>query len=87
MNICKRCGAHIEWITAADSSLVPVHEEPVFVLEGAGTERFLTDEGNVITGRPARRDEETSTLPVAFVPHRWTCPNAAGFWREPVKPP
>ena len=86
MSTCKKCGAPIEWIRAG-AFLVPVDEPPVFVIEGSGTERFLTDEGTLLTGRTASHDEQHPSLPVAFVPHRRTCSNTAGFWREPDKPP
>ena len=61
---------------------MPVNPEPVFVVEGGGTERFVTDEGEVITGRIARPEEESHALPVGFVPHWKTCPNAGDFRRK-----
>ena len=61
---------------------MPVDPEPVFVVEGGGNERFVTDEGEVITGRVARPEEENPALPVGFVPHWKTCPNAGDFRRN-----
>ena len=86
MSICKQCGAPIEWIAAANF-LVPVDAEPILIVEGNSPQRFLTDEGKVLTGRPASRDEESPDLPVAFVPHWRTCRRTFNFWWEPDKPP
>lgn len=61
---------------------MPVDPEPVFVVEGAGKDRFVTDEGEVILGRRALPEEESLDLPVAFVPHWKTCPNAGDFRRR-----
>ena len=58
---------------------------PIFIVEG--DERFPAGKGSLLTGRAASRDEEPPNLPVAFVPHRRTCFNAAGFRRETDKLP
>jgi len=58
---------------------MPVDPEPVFVIEGDGRDRFVTGDGAVIVGRVARPEEESRELPVAFVPHGKTCPNAGDF--------
>ncbi len=49
---------------------------------GGGNDRFVTDEGEIITGRVARPEEESRDLLVAFVPHWKTCPNAGDFRRK-----
>jgi hypothetical protein len=61
---------------------MPVDAEPVFVVEGGGNDRFITDEGEVITGRRALPEEERAGLEVAFVPHWKTCPAADSFRRR-----
>ena len=71
---CKFCGQEIDWITSLEGKQVPVDPDPVFVIEGNGPEAFLDDMGATITGRMARPEEERRDLPVAFVPHRRTCP-------------
>ena len=71
---CKFCGQKIDWITSLEGKQVPVDLAPVFVIEGDGPEAFLDDMGATITGRQARPEEERRDLPVAFVPHRQTCP-------------
>lgn len=87
MSFCKFCGRKIEWISITGGRPVAVDPEPVFVIEaecqesffgGAGAaigmEAFLDDAGVTIIGRQARPEEEHRDLPVAFVPHRRTCP-------------
>ena len=82
MSICRGCGASIDWITTTKGKSMPVDPEPVFIIEGAGKDRFVTDEGEVILGRRALPEEESHDLPVAFVPHWKTCPNAGVFRRK-----
>ena len=64
---------------------MPVDPEPVFIIEGGGTDRFVTDEGAVVLGRVARPDEESAALPVGFVPHWKTCPQCGGFPAQAVE--
>lgn len=82
MSVCKGCGASIDWITTTAGKSMPVDPEPVFVIVGDGADRFVTDEGEVILGRRALPEEESTDLPVAFVPHWKTCPNAGDFRRR-----
>ena len=82
MSVCKGCGAPIDWIKTTEGRNMPIDPEPVFIIEGGGTDRFVTDEGAVVLGRMARPDEESAALPVGFVPHWKTCPNAADFRRR-----
>ena len=58
---------------------MPVDPEPVFIIEGDGLDRFVTDEGAVLLGRRARLEGERPGLEVAFIPHWKTCPNAGRF--------
>lgn len=81
MSICRGCGHEIDWIRTIAGKNMPVDPAPVFVIEGGGNDRFVTDEGAVIVGRVARPEEESHDLPVAFVPHWKTCPNAGDFRR------
>lgn len=76
MSYCKFCGQEIDWITSAEGKHVPVDPDPVFVIEDDGPDTFLDDMGAIITGRQAGPEEERQDLPVAFVPHRRTCPQA-----------
>ena len=82
MSICRGCGAQIEWIKTTAGRNMPVDPEPVFVIEGEGRDRFVLDDGAVIAGRIARPEEERPELPVAFVPHWKTCPNAGDVRRS-----
>lgn len=79
MSTCKGCGAPIDWITTTEGKYMPVDPEPVFIIEGDGLDRFVTDEGAVLLGRRARLEEERPGLEVAFIPHWKTCPNAGRF--------
>ena len=67
MSTCKGCGAPIDWITTK---------------EGGGSNRFVTDEGEVLLGRRALPEEERPGLEVGFVPHWKTCPDAGRFRRR-----
>ena len=82
MSVCRGCGRAIDWIKTTAGKNMPVDPAPVFVIEGGGNDRFVTDEGAVIVGRVARPEEESRDLPVAFVPHWKTCPNAGDFRRS-----
>lgn len=81
MSTCKACGTLIEWVRTTEGKYMPIDPDPVFVIENGGTDRFVTDEGEIITGRRARLEEEKPSLPVAFVPHWRTCLRA-GFFRR-----
>lgn len=82
MSICRGCGHEIDWIRTIVGKNMPVDPAPVFVIESGGNDRFVTDEGEVITGRVACLEEESRDLPVAFVSHWKTCPNAGDFRRK-----
>lgn len=83
MSVCKNCGAEIDWMRTADGRYIQVDPEPVFVIEGDGTEHFYTEEEGVLTGREARPEEvqtreQKSNTPIGFVQHWRTCPAAKG---------
>ena len=82
MSVCRGCGRAIDWIKTTAGKNMPVDPEPVFVIEGDGRDRFVTDDGAVVVGRVARPEEESPALTVAFVPHWKNCPNAAEFRRR-----
>lgn len=78
MSFCKYCGAEIDWLCCEDGHYVAVDPEPIFVVEGEGSECFYDEERGEYTGRVAR-DEEFQTaeqraiiLP-GYVPHVRTC--------------
>ena len=66
MSVCRGCGCSIDWIRTTAGRNMPVDPEPVFVVEGGGNDRFVTDEGEAITGRVARPEEESPALTVAL---------------------
>ena len=57
MSVCRGCGAPINWIKTTEGRNMPIDPEPVLIIEGGGTDRFVTDEGAVVLGRVARPDE------------------------------
>lgn len=77
MSRCRGCGAEIDWIRTRAGKNMPVDPEPVFVIVGEGNGRFVTDEGDVITGREVPTNDGTADA--AFVPHWSTCPAAGQF--------
>ena len=48
MSVCRGCGCAIDWIKTTAGKNMPVDPEPVFVIEGDGRDRFVTDDGAVI---------------------------------------
>lgn len=70
MSVCKNCGREIDWLCTAEGRYIPVDPEPVFVIEGEGSERFYSEEEGLLVGRQASQREESVDLPVAFVRHR-----------------
>lgn len=74
---CRGCGAEIDWIRTRAGKNMPVDPEPVFVIVGEGDGHFVTDEGDVISGREVPANNGTAE--VAFVPHWATCPEAGRF--------
>ena len=73
MSICKFCGKEIDCIQTLDGLYTSIDVDPVFVVEGEGTEQFIEDTGTAMIGRLARPEEESRDLPVAFIPHIRTC--------------
>lgn len=78
MSVCKDCGREIDWMRTEEGRHIPVDPEPVFVIEGEGSERFYTEEEGVLTGRQARPEEVQTreakiNTPLGFVPHWRTC--------------
>lgn len=57
--------------------MMPVDPRPVFVSLEYGTQTFITDEGETITGTAT----EENTGEVGFVPHWATCPERKRFRR------
>lgn len=76
---CRGCGAEIDWIKTRAGKNMPVDPEPVFVIVGEGDGHFVTDEGDVISGREVPANDGAAE--VAFVPHWATCPEAGSFKR------
>lgn len=82
MSTCNACGALIDWVQTNAGNWMPLDPEPVYVIENGGKDRFVTDEGQIITGRLARLEERSLKTPVAFVPHWRTCVGSGRFRRR-----
>lgn len=79
MSVCLNCGAEIDWVRKPDGGYIPVDQEPVFVIEGEGQDKFYAEEEDELTGRAARPGEiqtleQKINTPLGFVPHWKTCP-------------
>ena len=74
MSVCKNCGQEIDWVRKEDGRYIPVDPEPVFVIEGEGSERFYDEELREAAPGEVRTMEEKINTPVGFVPHWRTCP-------------
>lgn len=81
MSTCKACGTLIDWVQDPEGNWIPLDPEPVLVIENGGTDRFITDEGQTITGRRARLEERSIHTPAAYVPHWRTCIGRGRFRR------
>lgn len=83
MSLCKRCAAPIKWQRMKKTGkMMPVDEEPVYIIPGEEKSTFITGQGEVIVGRPAKPEEITKETELAFVPHWASCPYADQFRRR-----
>ncbi len=57
MSYRENRGAEIDWARGPNGRYIPVDPEPVFVIEGEGTERFYDDELGMIASRRAKPEE------------------------------
>jgi len=79
---CKFCGQEISWIHTPEGKAVPIDPDPVFIVEDGSKDVFyLEDREPPITGRVARKEEESVDLEVGFVPHNRTC----AYWHQKTK--
>lgn len=85
MSVCKGCGAPIDWIRTTEGRNMPIDPEPVFIIEGGGTDRFVTDEGAVVLGRVARPDEESPRLARGVRPTLENMPQRGRFPAQTVE--
>lgn len=70
---CKYCGARIDWIRTRKGKNMPVEYYPVMVMPHRGTETFITDEGEVITGKRTLPGAVGGGNVAAYVPHWAGC--------------
>jgi hypothetical protein len=78
MSKCKACGAEIWWIRTENGKDMPVNEQPIPFVPGAGPRTYITEEGRTMRGRDWRtRDPYRYEL--GYVPHWVTCPKADSF--------
>lgn len=80
---CKGCGAEINWIKMyGTGKAMPVDPEPVRVMYGEGTEKFVRADGVVIQGRrigDAWDNDPNAQIYEAYQSHFATCKKANDF--------
>ena len=77
MSKCRMCNAELKWIVTRAGRKMPVDAEKIrFVPDGSGKETFVTEKGDVITGK---RTEEWHFGEIGYISHFSTCPYANKF--------
>ncbi len=86
---CKGCGAPIVWIKMQYSGKkMPVDEEPVLILQGKGTDKFIRPDGVITLGSrvgDGYDDYPDDNVIEAYESHFATCPQANAFRRRDGK--
>lgn len=77
---CRSCGAPIVWIKTRAGKSMPCDAQLVsFVQQEGGPAKIVTPEGEVVSGRPAKRGEPF--ISQGYIPHWSTC-NAPDSFRK-----
>ena len=80
---CTGCGAPITWVITKAYKKMPCNPKLVHYVPGQGNEKFVTPEGETVSGRLAMACVDGAIL--GYTPHWATCPKAKAFKKE--KPP
>lgn len=86
MATCKACGAEIVWIRLKSGKLHPCDAEDVFYKVGAGPDRIVTPDGEIVAGTivPELKTHDEGIIKRGYSSHFATCPFADEF-RRPRK--
>jgi len=81
MQICRGCGAPIEWIKMASGKMMPCDAQKVLYWKNDGAKtKIVTQDGNVISAELSGDQKEATGY--GFVSHYATCPEANHFRRR-----
>lgn len=78
MSVCKACGAGIWFITMKSGVAMPVNENPVPFIPGAGKRKYIVEDGSVIEGKDWHKGDE-GPMGFGYISHFATCPKAEQF--------
>ena len=81
MSVCKACGKPIWFIQMRTGVAMPVDEQPVAFVPGAGKRKYITEDGAVVEGRDWKQGDETPK-DFGYISHFATCPKAEQFRRK-----
>lgn len=75
---CKSCGANIKFIRLKSGKWNPVDiEKHSIIIDDAGKEVLITEDGDVIRGRLASYEDGANRS--GYISHFATCPQASSF--------
>ncbi len=78
---CKACGARMLFVETVKGKRMPVDLEPVeFVPDLNGRNKYVLEDGNVVTGVPAEPGDQDKHR--GYISHFATCPYGARFRRR-----
>ena len=78
---CKACGAWIWFVQMKTGSSMPVNEQPVAYVPGAGNRVYITEDGSYVHGRDWNKSDGPPRE-FGYISHFTTCPKAEEFRRR-----
>ena len=80
MATCKACGARIVWIRSSGGKQIPCDEKMVtFRKEKGATGKFVTKDGNVVSGELVENLASCTNACVGYTSHFATCSEPQRF--------
>lgn len=71
MSTCSVCGAPLVWIRTPAGKSVPCDVQPVYIIQGNGPEKAVTNNGAVVSCEYTENPDKATGL--GYVPHFATC--------------